>query len=270
MSEVETSSDGSQSCTESEKSSSSVAEGVVDHAAYTPTSTDESPPLLPNCEKLRGVKRDQGYITCLTVYRELGNHSAQTYLYNRLRHAQEKGLGAPLHQLVPNIEWDSKNHAWVDTVFPEWEWCVASQDLPGFVKWAQGRTRKGKEEKKRLFAKFLVDIADDEVKVPIELEVLDLLQQCIPFHMEKQYRVGKYRLDAFIPRLRIAIQIDEGGHKHYQAEEEKIYEEVIRDAHMVLIRFNPDSQLATELVKQVWTRTISPDFSCFREKNRLH
>jgi very-short-patch-repair endonuclease len=111
------------------------------------------------------------------------------------------------------------------------------------------------------------------IKVPIENEVLDVLHQCIPFKMELQYRIGKYRLDAFIPRLMLGIQIDEGGHQNYNVEEEKEYDEVVRDHNIVCIRFNPDAKYLNppgmELVRLVWERTLSPDFMTFREKFKL-
>ena len=91
--------------------------------------------------------------------------------------------------------------------------------------------------------------------------------------IEYQYRVGKYRLDAFIPRLHLAIQIDEHGHRGYDPAEEKEYDEVIRDHNIVCIRFNPDQKYAVpaqyELIRLVWERTLSPDFSSFREKLKL-
>lgn len=228
-------------------------------------------PLYTHCDRLTGVQGADGcYLTCLSVFRELGKHESSIYLGQRFRAAAKKGLSVVLHRLIPNTEWNKDESKWELLTAEESEWCVALKDLPEFVRWALARTRKTREAKKRLLTKFHVEINDEEdIPVPIECEVLDLLERCIPFKMELQYRVGKNRLDAFIPRLRLAVQIDEHGHKNYPENEEKEYDEVLRDHNIVVIRFNPHAHPPTELVKQVWERTISPDFVSFREKLRL-
>jgi len=240
------------------------------------TATPKELPSFPLCKSLLGVQKDTGYLVCIHVYRELNNHASQIYLRQRLKQAQTKGLKVPLHQLVPNKSWNCDDKKWEPYHTEAWDWCVSLSDLEAFVRWAQCRTRKPRPEKNRLFQKFNIHLSDadvKEIKVPIENEVLDTLHQCIPFKMELQYRVGKYRLDAFIPRLRLGIQIDEGGHLNYDVEEEKVYDEVVRDHNIVCLRFNPHGKYlnspAMELVRQVWERTLAPDFLAFREKFKL-
>ena len=234
-------------------------------------------PAFPLCEHLIGMQDPaSAYLTCLSIYKDLGNHSSQLYLRQRLAKANQKGFTGTLSKKVPNVVWNRTESKWQKQTFDpkDWDWCVSIAELPLFVTWAQQRTRKPKAEKQRLFAKFNIDLDASAIPVPIENEVLDVLQQCMPFVVEFQYRVGKYRLDAFIPRLRLAIQIDENGHKGYDRDEENEYEQVIRDHNIVVIHFNPDEKQHLEtpglaLVKQVWARTLSPDFYSFREKFRL-
>ncbi len=226
----------------------------------------------PKCGHLVGSSEKDGlYLSCYHIFREIGNNSSRHQLRDRC--ACAKGLSVTLHRKIPNVEWAPPD--W--RVLPNddwWQYSVHETDLPLFLEWAQARTRKGFAEKERLLRKFNVDPENIDIRVPIETSLLDTLSACLPFAMERQHRVGKYRLDAFIPRLRIAIQIDEKGHSSYDLQEEKTYEQVIRDENMVLIRFNPDDKRwahapAYELIKQVWNRTISPDFVTFRQFHQL-
>ncbi len=227
-------------------------------------------PDLPGCtEKIFGCP---GWLSGLSLFRELGNHSAQIYLYKRL----EKSAVSQGFQLQKMThEWNPESKKW----WPLQEqseavWAVPTQKLEQFATWALARSRKTKDEKVRLLSKLGIAIPDETVlKGPVENELLGVLSQCLPFKIEYQYRVGKYRLDAFIPRLHLAIQIDEHGHRGYDASEEKEYDEVIRDHNIVCIRFNPHQKYSVspqfELIRLVWERTLSPDFSAFREKLKL-
>jgi very-short-patch-repair endonuclease len=239
-------------------------------------------PDYPLCKTLYGGINEQGaFLTCVSIFRELDNHTSQIYLRKRLSKAEETGLQITLHQFIPMFVWSNEDKQWhsLDQSSKEEteDYCIYVQDLTDFIQWAQLRTRKPLLEKQRLFRKFNIELDEDlvkNIKVPIENSVLDFLQRCIPFKMETQYRVGKYRLDAFIPRLRLGIQIDEHGHKNYDAAEEKEYDEVVRDHNIVCMRFNPhekyiDTDPGMELVRRVWERTLSPDFTIFRDKFKL-
>jgi len=234
-------------------------------------------PLYPLCKSLTGLRSDNSfYLGCVSVFKELGNHTSQLYIRKRLRKAAETGLHSPLVELTPDLVWSNEDHTW-QPLSTEKDYCVDIQHLKEFINWAQLRTRKPLLEKQNMFAKFNISLNEDDVKqikVPIENEILDVLRNCLPFQLEEQYRVGKYRLDAFIPRLRIGIQIDEHGHKNYPLQEEKEYDEVLRDNNIVCIRFNPHEKYlhktpALELVKRVWERTLSPDFTVFRKEFKL-
>lgn len=225
-------------------------------------------PEFPRCEHLKGVKPKpddpESYITCFSIFKELENNASEIYLINRLRKCP-----VPLKMLTPDTEWADK--VWFDEENKEKQEkvsCVNVKNIQEFIEWAQRKTRKNKTQKERLFAKF--NIEPVTIHVPVENKVMDVLQQCCPYVIETQYRVGKYKLDGFITRLRIGVEIDENGHKNYNENEEKIYEEVLRDHNIVLIRFNPDlHENSLTLIRIIWERTLSPDFVSFREKNKL-
>lgn len=109
---------------------------------------------------------------------------------------------------------------------------------------------------------------------PIECNVLIQLEQACPWEMIRQYTLGTYRIDAYFPRMKLAIEIDEHGHSDRDPQEEKRRDTVLKDHDIVLLRFNPHDpshhgQPGLALIKQVWSRTSSPDFVSFREKHQL-
>lgn len=59
---------------------------------------------------------------------------------------------------------------------------------------------------------------------------------------ERQYRIGKYYVDLYLPVQRIAIECDEFAHNRNNPEEEKLREEHIRrELECEFIRYNPCS-----------------------------
>jgi very-short-patch-repair endonuclease len=223
-------------------------------------------PEFPACEeKLMGA---YPWIGAISIMREVGNKASQIYLRKRIKQfATENPDVVQEQDLI--YEWDKSTSKWYPLAGKVNDWAVEISKLSKFVEWVLLRARKTREEKLRMFTHFNLTVAETEqltVKGAIENEFLDVLNQCIPFKMEYQYRIGKYRLDAFIPRLRLAIQIDENGHTGYDSSDEKEYDEVVRDHQIVCIRFHPKKQNVYELVRQVWQRTLSPDFATFREK----
>ena len=56
----------------------------------------------------------------------------------------------------------------------------------------------------------------------------------------REYKLGPYRLDMYIPELRIAIEIDENGHSAYAGADEQTREQHIESHGITLVRFNPD------------------------------
>ena len=222
-------------------------------------------PTFPLIDKLQACETAQGlWISCVGIYQNLGNMSSKQHIYN-----QVKKLCPTYRCMSVNIEWC--NGAWYDSDGPEIRMIPVS-NLEEFVKMIMKRQRKTHQQKVDLMLKF--GVVNEHVKVPIECSVLDVLIKACPFTVETQFRIGKYRLDAFISRLRIAIQIDEHNHSGYSIEEEKRYDTVIRDNNIVCIRFVPDTnktdtQNGLDLVSMVWTRTLSPDFTTFARNHNL-
>lgn len=247
-------------------------------SSVVPADPHTSYPLYPHCsEKLLACP---GWLCGLSVFRALGNKAAQLHLRRRLQKA-DASLGLQIQ--VMTVEWSPATQQWYPLPAARQpqdyhEWAVKVTQLRQFVSWALLRSRKTREEKLRLFAVFDLTLSEAETEAvtgPVENEVLAVLSQCLPFKIEYQYRVGAYRLDAFIPRLRLAVQIDEHGHRGYDAGDEKAYDEALRDNNIVCLRFNPDQTFvgtspAHALVRQVWERTLSPDFGAFREKHQLN
>jgi hypothetical protein len=169
---------------------------------------------------------------------------------------------------LPNRDWNG--HSWSELKVVEPLWMIPYSAAREFSLWLCDRSRKTGVERQGLLRKLLLEVPHDEIKVPIETKLLTELAACCPYPMEFQYRVGKYRLDAFIPRLNLCIMIDEHGHVGYDPVEEREYNTVLRDHNIVCIRFDPHAKYAQppglELIKRVWERTLSPDFKTFRER----
>lgn len=224
-------------------------------------------PLTFECkEKLVGSK---DCISCISLFRELNNRSGIQHLRNRL-----KKNGYTEHELTH--DWDPSTKTWKQLDSKQTEYSVKMTDLKSFITWALQRCRKTKEEKMNILKQFNVELDEKEaeqISGPIENELLSALEKTCPYKIELQYRIDRYRLDAFIPRLRIGIEIDEHGHASYDASEEKEQEQVLRDNNIILIRFNCHQKCLIkphyELIRIVWERTLSPDFNSFREKYKL-
>ena len=75
-----------------------------------------------------------------------------------------------------------------------------------------------------------------------EIEFVDMLTRVLePFDLPliKQKRVGKYKVDVYIPKVNIVIEYDENGHKYYDDKEEASREDFIRnELGSELIRVN--------------------------------
>ena len=93
------------------------------------------------------------------------------------------------------------------------------------------------------FAKHL-GIRVDTKYIRKEIEIVSFLQQFltslqIPFEFQKT--VGPYRVDIYLPQQKIAVEIDEFGHKGRDASYEKAREVFIRDElRCEVLRVNPD------------------------------
>lgn len=142
---------------------------------------------------------------------------------------------------------------------------IPLNDLVKSVTDAINRKRKHIEYKKELLQKIgLAHIVQPQLD--IEHKCLGTLIHSCPFSISCNYRLGKYKIDAYIPDLRLAIEIDEHNHKGYNADQEKSREREIRNSGMVLLRFNPHQHKnnpAEALISEVWKKTLSPDMKAF-------
>ena len=230
-------------------------------------------PVFQQITKLR-IKwhNNEMWLCCIDVFREMGNSSSRQHVLSLC-----KGYELNLHNQQVTHEWNSIDKRW-EAVNPSGSevGMIHHLDLKPCLLRLSKRSRKTKIEKISLLTKFNITLTDVELRqlrVPIECSVLELFISACPFSLETQYRLGRYKLDAYIPRLKIAIEIDEDGHKSYQPEEEKNYDMYLRDLGIVCIRFIPDENnpvvSATQLINRVWSRTISPDFGAFSQKYAL-
>lgn len=61
-------------------------------------------------------------------------------------------------------------------------------------------------------------------------------------NMIRQYKVGKYRVDLYIPDIKLCVECDEEGHREYNASLEKERQGFIeKELSCCFIRFNPNA-----------------------------
>ena len=118
------------------------------------------------------------------------------------------------------------------------------------------------------FAKHL-GIRVDTKYIRKEIEIVSFLQQFltslqIPFEFQKT--VGPYRVDVYLPQQKIAVEIDEFGHKDRDTSYEKAREVFIRgELKCEVLRVNPDDtgfSLATFIANV--TRMLFQRDTCFQ------
>lgn len=207
----------------------------------------------------------QMFLSCLDIYRVIGLSHSKNTLKRKLR--KHNNI---IHK-SPNQCWNGTQQKWESinnnmNTHP----MVAFGDIKDFLLTSTQRMRKGKQEKLALYSQFNIDLSPKEdcnLTIPIEHAVLDILIAICPYQIQTQYRLGSRRIDAYLPKLQIAIEIDEHGHESYNKEEERAYNQILREHNIMLIRFIPDDKRPTksgfDLVRQVWEKTISPDFVHF-------
>ena len=228
--------------------------------------------LFPVAPVYTGVSSLRGHVTpgrvlwidCEDIYRELGiGRRAQPSLAGL---ADSRSLTSLKHV---NVVLNSDREHWDRQTTGTADRCMVSDArLRVFAALAVSRSRKTFKQKAALVEKFGIRLDESEVRVPVECSVLDTFCQACPFTVLLQYRVGPYRVDAFIPSLRMVVEIDENGHTGYDRTSEREHESLYREKGIVCIRHTPDPrnpyQSAVDLVKTVWTRMVSPDFTSFQ------
>ncbi len=106
-----------------------------------------------------------------------------------------------------------------------------------------------------------------------EIEIHDKLARALrQFNCVQQYRTGKYRLDIYFPRERVAVECDEHGHIGYNQDKEKErHAAITSQLSCTWIRYDPyDSSFDIfDLINEVLeallmnsSRLIDSSFSC--------
>ena len=76
-----------------------------------------------------------------------------------------------------------------------------------------------------------------------EVDILDTISRA--FNNEKsirEYSIGKYRIDLYFPKYKLAVECDENNHRNYEILEEKLRELYIKERlKCTFLRFNPDA-----------------------------
>ena len=75
-----------------------------------------------------------------------------------------------------------------------------------------------------------------------EVDILETISRA--FHNEKsirEYSIGKYRIDLYFPKYKLAVECDENNHHNYEILNEKLRELYIQEQlKCTFLRFNPD------------------------------
>jgi very-short-patch-repair endonuclease len=104
-------------------------------------------------------------------------------------------------------------------------------------------------------------------KGAIEMDTMELLEYVSPFPVERNYSVGRYKVDGYIKELKLAIEVDENGHKNYDSHDEKTRTIDLYRHGIVVERINPDihKNPSWEVVKMVMNRMCSPDYRFYMQ-----
>ena len=90
------------------------------------------------------------------------------------------------------------------------------------------------QEKAYEFSQWLLNISNSDITVITsrnEIEFMKLLKDFLDEYNIKyiqQYKIDKYRIDLYLPELKIAIEFDEEGHKYYSYETQEYREQYIK------------------------------------------
>jgi hypothetical protein len=209
------------------------------------------------------------FMSCFHIYKELENSAGKNFIISKCKKLkQSKSFKSP------DFIWNNHTLQWDKFNVNDFKQMsnlpyIPVEDVHHFILPIVNRARKTKTKKEMLLTKFNLQNLIKDIKVPIECSLLDDFSKVCPYPIELQYRIEKYKIDAYIPRLKIAIEIDENGHSSYNPNEEKEYETLLRDMHIICIRFDPTTQTIFDLIKLVWTRTLSPDYKSFVIRDNL-
>lgn len=102
------------------------------------------------------------------------------------------------------------------------------------------------QEKAYEFSQWLLDVSNNKNITVItsrnEIEFIKLLKDFLDEYNIKhtqQYKVDKYRIDLYLPKLKIAIEFDENEHRYYSYEAQEYREQYIKqNLNCKFIRIN--------------------------------
>lgn len=87
-----------------------------------------------------------------------------------------------------------------------------------------------------------------------EKDILDMLSDALPWNLIQQFKLGSYRIDAYIPEKRVAICCDENGHSEYDSDEEDAREDfIMRTLFCSVVRFDPILKADEDTNKKFFT-----------------
>jgi len=145
----------------------------------------------------------------------------------------------------------------------EEHWMVPAEQTGTFLLRLFRKRRVSLAHMLRVFREFGLHVdetllAQIDWTLPVEQNALEWLRRCLPSDqpLQTQYRVGPYKVDAYLPEYHVAVEIDEGGHERYPSEEEEKRQHTLETHGLQVVRWNPDEEPAEILLRRVWQATL--------------
>lgn len=152
----------------------------------------------------------------------------------------------------PTYEWDALQRLRYvkEDSNSDMELCVHLEALPQLLQLVLKPMRLGPSEK-AAFAQELNLPWTHEIP---EQSVIESLRRALPetLTLVPQYGIDTYRLDLYIEQLHLGVEIDEHGHQRYTVSDEDRRTEVITRHGIKLLRFNPDTDHVSDLIRKVY------------------
>lgn len=138
-----------------------------------------------------------------------------------------------VNRTVKGIPDEYKRREKVDTQGGAQEVTLTTRD--GFLILIRNSGNLSSVQKSEIFKQLGVDVAVSRK----EIEFLQLLEEVISplgFTLERQYVVGNYRLDGFIPELGLAVEYDEAHHKRQKDKDKERERAIQREIGCTFVR----------------------------------
>jgi len=203
-----------------------------------------------------------GWYSCVDIMKELGSKSSVKFMNSKMRRFSVLH-GIDTEEKPVSKTWISKLGQWKESQSKSPCLMVPGSAVPALVSWSLSTSRKTKSEQSLLLERFGMG-SEALTRVPIELLLVEELENTCPWIIKRQWYLDKWKMDVYIPDVKIAIQIDENGHGSYDGDDEKQMEQSLRSHGIVLFRFNPDLPLEKDdhvcqrFIREVWRMTACP------------